>query len=96
MLFDLEKALNLLGWVNQHIRHKGNYDNSDRQDALTLLEAAFDKDYGINCLAMSIVLCECLLAVKIKARVMYMMPQNVEDGDTIAVKYDFGSDTTKV
>lgn len=92
---DLEKALNLLGWVNQHIRHKGNYDNSDSQDALTLLEVAFDKDYGINCRAMSIVLCECLLAVKVKARVMYMMPQNVEDGDNHVVVEAFVSDLNK-
>ncbi len=92
---DLEKALNLLGWVNQHIRHKGDYDRSDKQDSLTLLEAAFDKDYGINCLAMSIVLCECLLAVKIKARVMYMMPQNVEDDDNHVVVEAYVSDLNK-
>ncbi|MCM1387320.1 MAG: transglutaminase-like domain-containing protein [Bacillus sp. (in: Bacteria)] len=82
---DLEKALNLLEWVNLHIRHTGNYDNSDRQDALTLLELAFDKDKGINCLAMSIILCECLLALKVKARVMYMMPKSAEDGDNHVV-----------
>ena len=35
---DLEKALNLLEWINKHIKHTGNYDNSDRQDALTLLK----------------------------------------------------------
>lgn len=92
---DLEKALNLLGWVNQHIRHNGEYDRSDKQDALTLLESAFDKDYGINCLAMSIVLCECLLAVKIKARVMYMMPQNVEDDDNHVVVEAYVSDLNK-
>lgn len=92
---DLEKALNLLDWVNQHIRHKGNYDNADRQDALTLLEVAFDKDYGINCRAMSIVLCECLSAVKVKSRVMYMMPQNVEDGDNHVVVEAFVSDLNK-
>lgn len=92
---DLEKALHLLGWVNHHIRHQGNYDNSDRQDALTLLELAFDQDYGINCLAMSIILCECLLAAKVKARVMYMMPRNVEDGDNHVVVEAFVSDLNK-
>lgn len=92
---DLDKALNLLAWVNEHIHHTGNYDNSDTQDALTLLEVAFDKDYGINCLAMSIVLCECLLAVNVKARVMYMMPRNAEDGDNHVVVEAFISDTNK-
>ncbi len=75
---DLCKALNLLQWVNAHIHHTGNYDNSDKQDSLTLMELAFDKDYGINCLAMSVVLCECLLAVGVRARVVYMMPNDAE------------------
>lgn len=92
---DLDKALNLLAWVNSHIRHTGNYDNSDKQDALTLLELAFDKDYAINCLAMSIVLCECLLAVGAKARVMYMMPESTEDGDNHVVVEAFVSDLDK-
>jgi len=92
---DLDKALNLLAWVNKHIRHTGNYDNSDKQDALTLLELASDKDYGINCLAMSIVLCECLLAVNVKARVMYMMPESTEDGDNHVVVEAFVSNLDK-
>ena len=92
---DLDKALNLLAWVNSHIQHTGNYDNSDKQDALTLLDVAYDKDYGINCLAMSIVLSECLLAVGIKARVMYMMPKSAEDGDNHVVVEAFISELKK-
>ncbi len=92
---DLDKALKLLIWVNKHIHHTGNYDNSDEQDALTLLEVAYDKEYGINCLSMSIVLCECLLAVNIKARVMYMMPQEVNDGDNHVVVEAFISELNK-
>jgi len=92
---DIKKALNLLAWVNAHIRHTGNYDNSDWQDALTLLDVSYDKDYGINCLAMSIVLCECLLAVGVKARVMYMMPQSAEDGDNHVVVEAFISELHK-
>lgn len=92
---DSEKALQMLAWVNRHMHHKGNYDNSDQQDALTLLTLAFDKDYGINCLALSIVLCECLLALHVKARVMYMMPKNAEDGDNHVVVEAFISDTGK-
>lgn len=92
---DLEKALNLLAWVNKHLHHTGNYDNSDRQDALTLLELAYDKEYGINCLAMSIILCECLLAVNVDARVMYMMPENAEDGDNHVVVEAYISEISK-
>lgn len=92
---DLQKALNLLAWLNSHIRHRGNYYASDTQDALTLLELAFDKDTGINCFAMSIILCECLLAVSVKSRVMYMMPQSIEDGDNHIVVEAFISDLHK-
>lgn len=92
---DWEKVLNLLVWVNKHIHHTGGYDNSDSQDALTLLELAFDKEYGMNCLAMSIILCECLLAVNVKARVMYMMPKNAEDGDNHVVVEAFVSEKNK-
>ena len=92
---DLEKSLHMLSWVNSHIRHKGNYDNSDTQDALTLLGAAFDKNYGINCLAMSIVLCECLLALRVRARVMYMMPKNAQDGDNHVVVEAYVPDRIK-
>ena len=92
---DLEKALNLLEWINKHIKHTGNYDNSDRQDALTLLKVAYDKDYGINCLAMSIILCECLLAVDVKARVMYMIPKSANDGDNHVVVEAFVSELDK-
>ena len=45
---DFDKAFNLLAWVNRHFRHTGNYDNSDRQDALTLLKLAFDSGYPIG------------------------------------------------
>ena len=92
---DLEKSLHMLSWVNSHIRHKGNYDNSDTQDALTLLGAAFDKNYGINCLAMSIVLFECLLALRVRARVMYMMPKNAQDGDNHVVVEAYVPDRNK-
>lgn len=92
---DFDKAFNLLAWVNRHFRHTGNYDNSDRQDALTLLKLAFDSGYGINCLAMSIVLCECLLAVNVKARVMYMMPKEPNDSDNHVVVEAFISELNK-
>ncbi len=92
---DLDKAVNLLAWVSRHIRHTGNYANTDCQDALTLLGLAFDTDYGINCLAMSVVLCECLLAVGMKARVMYMMPRHPEDDDNHVVVETFVPDLEK-
>jgi len=92
---DLDKALNLLAWVNTHVKHKGNYDNSDRQDALTLLKISYDTECGVNCLSMSIILCECLLALQINARVVYMMPESVCDGDSHVVVEAFISELNK-
>lgn len=82
---DWEKIRRLLLWVNAHVTHAGDYDNSDPQDSLSLLDLAFDTGYGINCLAMSILLSECLLAVGVWARVVYMMPCEAEDGDNHVV-----------
>lgn len=92
-LSDAEKVRWLLKWVNTHVRHRGNYDNSDVQDALTLLDVS--KCFGVNCLAMSIILCECLLAVGVKARVVYMMPRAVEDGDNHVVVEAFVTEWSK-
>lgn len=92
---DFETCKNVLAWVNKNIVHTGNYDGSDRQDALTLLERAFQTQNGINCLSMSIVLCECLLSLGIRARVVYMMPQAVEDGDNHVVVESYSSEWKK-
>lgn len=102
-LSDAEKAMKLLAWINAHVRHRGDYDNSDTQDALTLMAICFDencagdssKRKGVNCLAMSIILSECLLAVGVKARVVYMMPQAVEDGDNHVVVEAFVTEWDK-
>ena len=88
-LSDFETCKNMLGWVNKNIVHTGNYDGSDRQEALTLLERAYQTQNGINCLSMSIVLCECLLSLGIPTRVVYMMPEAIEDGDNHVVVESF-------
>ena len=82
---DFDTVKNMLDWVSESVLHRGNYDNSDSQDAINLLEKAYKTQYGVNCLSLSIILCECLLAVGMRARVMYMMPENVEDTDNHVV-----------
>ena len=94
-LSDFETCKNVLDWVNKNVIHAGNYDGSDRQDALTLLKRAYPKQKGINCLSMSIVLCECLLALGIPARVVYMMPEAIEDGDNHVVVESYISEWNK-
>lgn len=94
-LSNFETCKNVLCWLNKNIIHTGNYDGSDRQDALTLLERAYQTQKGINCLSLSIVLCECLLALGIRTRVVYMMPEAVEDGDNHVVVESYISELSK-
>lgn len=82
---DFETCKNVLLWLNKNVLHMGNYDGSDVQDALTLLKRSYKTEDGINCLSLSIVLSECLLALGIRARVVYMMPEAIEDGDNHVV-----------
>lgn len=94
-LSDFQTCENVLKWVNKNIIHTGNYDGSDRQDALILLARAYQTQKGINCLSMSIVLCECLLALGIPTRVVYMMPEAIEDGDNHVVVESYISELRK-
>ena len=81
----LQKALFMLSWVHRQVRYAGDYDNADPQDALTLLAVGAGRKKGLNCLAMSVILCECLLAAGIRARVMDMMPLDDRDMDNHVV-----------
>ena len=86
---DLSKALNLLHWVSAHIYHKGDYAGSVPQNSLDLLEYAYDKGYenGINCVCLAKILAECLLAVGLKARQVFIMPCSPYDGDNHVVTH---------
>lgn len=83
---DRKRVENLLQWLSAHVRHDGCYGNAESQDALTLLNLAYDNEAaGINCLALAVILAECCLAVGIPARVVYMMPYRVDDADNHVV-----------
>jgi hypothetical protein len=73
---DFSKTVNLLQWVSAHNYHKGDYRGSIAQNALDLLNHSYNKDIscGINCVGLSTVLSECLLAIGIKARKIFIMP----------------------
>ena len=53
--------------------------------ALALFEYAFDTENGINCAALSTALTECLLAVGIKARAVFIHPFSPYDCDNHVV-----------
>lgn len=82
---DEERSFRLLSWIAEHIKHKGDYDGHVQNTALALFEYAFDTENGINCASLSMALTECLLAVGIKARTVYIYPFSPYDCDNHVV-----------
>jgi hypothetical protein len=84
---DFFKAVNILKWISANIHHYGNYDNRIKNTAMDLFEYSFGKgnEKGINCCALSIAMTECLLALKIKARTVFIMPFSPYDFDNHVV-----------
>jgi hypothetical protein len=84
---DLSKAINLLSWVSSHVHHKGDYAGETPPNSLDLLDYAFDKnaENGINCVCLAKVLAECLLAIGLQAKQVFLMPCSPYDGDNHVV-----------
>ena len=94
---DFSRAVNLLGWVAGNIYHKGNYSGSMPANAISYLDYAFGKDeaQGINCVALSTVLSDCLMAIGIKARKVFIMPCSPYDGDNHVVAEAYSKEMGK-
>ena len=86
---DLSKAINLLNWVSTHIYHKGDYSGATFPNSLYLLDYAYDKgvDNGVNCVCLAKILAECLLAIGLQARQVFIMPCSPYDGDNHVVTH---------
>jgi len=93
---DFSKAVNLLNWVSKHIYYKGDYDGT-LGNSLDLLNYAYDKGElgGINCVALATILSECMLAVGLKARRVFLMPCSPYDGDFHAVTHVYINEMKK-
>jgi len=94
---DFSKAINLLQWVSAHNYHKGDYRGNIPQNALDLLNYSYDKDssFGINCVGLARILSECLLAIGIQARQVFIMPCSPYDGDNHVVTHVFIKEANK-
>ncbi|MDR2193570.1 MAG: transglutaminase-like domain-containing protein [Treponema sp.] len=88
---DLSKSLNILFWVCNHVRHKGNYDNHVPMNALDLLEYSYDKgtEQGLNCLNLSYIVTECLLSIGIPARTIGIYPFSPYDADNHVITHAY-------
>ena len=88
---DFERALRLARWLSPNLMHRGDYELSDDrrtipQNALSLLEFSFGKpENGINCVAKSLILTACCLALGIYARRVSLYPASPYDGDNHVV-----------
>ena len=83
---DFSKAKKLLHWVSENIYHNGE-SGPIAKNSLSLLEYSFNKgiEKGINCVCLSIVLTECLLAIGLPAKKVFIMPCSPYDGDNHCV-----------
>ncbi len=85
-----EKVLNILLWIARTVMHTDTSDDSVEQQALALLDYAYDKsDKGVNCESLSTILVECLLSIGIKGRVVFLMPFSPYDCDNHVVAEAF-------
>ena len=84
---DFPRAVNLLHWVSEHIYHKGDYAGTIAHNSLDLLNYSYDMGSlcGINCVALATILSECLLAIGLKARQVFLIPCSPYDGDNHVV-----------
>jgi len=86
---DIEKAVNLLNWVSANMYHYGQFNNSIELNSLDLLKYSFQNgnEKGINCVGLATILTECLLAVGMKARTVFILPCSPYDCDNHCVTH---------
>lgn len=83
-----DQAVCVMDWLTTHVRHNGNCNPSGTRCALTALDFAFDQpEKGVNCAWLATTLTECLLALGIPARTVYIMPFAPYDCDNHVVTH---------
>jgi hypothetical protein len=94
---NFEKAVNLLHWVSTDVYYDGNSSPGRKNNSMELLDYSYrkGKDYGINCRCHAIILTECLLAIGIPARTIYIMPFSPYDQDNHVITHAFISEKNK-
>jgi hypothetical protein len=82
------RALNLLHWLCVHTKHGNpNLPEDVEWHAQGLLDHFFDREgKGPNCMMLSIILSECLLAVGIKAYALWCFPKVYEGDNHVVVQ----------
>ena len=95
---DFEKALRLMAWVHQNVRHCGGGGEVDlAKDSLAILNYVFGKGRrpGVFCYHIAIVFTECCLAVGLTARTIHCKPFSPNDLDTHVVSMVYVSEMDK-
>jgi len=94
---DFYKAINMLFWVSENCYHNGNYNFEKSYNAINLLEYSFQKgkDFGINCVALSTILTECLMSLGLFARTVFIMPFSPNDEDNHVVTHVYINELKK-
>lgn len=85
---DFDRAVRVMDWLTAHVRHDGSCNPEGKRCAQTALEYAFDQpDKGVNCAWLATTLAECLLALGIAARPVYIMPFAPYDCDNHVITH---------
>jgi hypothetical protein len=92
---ELERALRLMRWVHQTVRHDGSSYNPSPQNALHLLQVCADSGRGINCRMMATVLNEACLSVGIKSRHLTCLPGDTADTECHVVNMIWSDSLSK-
>ncbi len=92
-----QKIKNLLFWLTARTVHKGDYSNeAGTSDSAGWLSYAFDDaSHGINCAMLATILTECLLALRIPARAVWLLPFSPYDGDNHVVTEAYAADLAR-
>ena len=92
---EFEKGKRLTNYFSKRLKHDPMYDNHIPSNSLDLLEYAFNKENGINCLNKSKIMTEIFLSLGIKARRVTIMPYSSYDTDNHVVTEIFDNTLNK-
>lgn len=92
---EISRILNLMHWIHDLIPHDGNHENPAVKNAMSLINTCTEKDRGLNCRGLAIVLNECYLSLGIKSRFVTCMPKDSVFQDCHVINMVYSNDLDK-
>lgn len=91
---DMKRAVAMLAFISDNMFHNGSVSLKAGDSARDIMDYSFAKgrERGVNCMALSSALTECLAEIGIPARTVFMMPASPYDADNHVVTEAWLSD----